>query len=366
MSRVRVFVLVAMALVLATAFAACGGGGGGGSEDAQKVIDEATLEGVESGTVDLKLSVKSAGEKSGNLDVSLSGPFESSGKESLPQLDLTAKANGELNDEAIDFEGGLTLLSDRAFIEYKGDEYEVDPTTFGFVKSGFEQAQQEGGKEKGGATACQEAAQGLKVSEFVENLKSEGGSEVDGTEATKVSGDLNTEGAIDALLKLAENPACSSQLQAAGQLTLSQLESAKDELGKAVKRAHADIYVGDDHIIRRVVAGLTIAEGDETVEIDLDLTLADVNEAEDIKAPSGAKPLEDLFQQLGVNPLELLEGASGGGGSGGFGELFEGLDGLRGGPESSEETLDESQAYLECLQGVETPADLQKCANLAQ
>ena len=49
--------------------------------------------------------------------------------------------------EDIDFDGGLTLLTDRAFVEYKGTEYEVDPTTFGFLKSAFEQAQQQGGAE---------------------------------------------------------------------------------------------------------------------------------------------------------------------------------------------------------------------------
>lgn len=364
MSRIRSFVLVALALALATAFTACGGGGG--SDDPQQVIDEATLEGVESGNIDLTLSVNSVGEKEGNLDLSLSGPFQGNGKDSLPQLDLTAKANGDFNNEAIDFEGGLTLLSDRAFVEYKGEEYEVDPTTLGFLKSGFEQAEQEGGEEGGGATACQKAAEGLELGKLVENLKSEGGAEVDGTETTKVSGDLSLEGGVDALVQLAENPACSSQLEAAGGLTPSEIQSAKGEIKDVIKRAHADVYVGDDHIIRRVVAGFTAEEDGETVQIDIDLTLSDVNEDQDIKAPSGAKPLEDLFQQLGVNPLDLLEG---GGGGTDLGGLLEGLSGGSSG--SSDGGLgaggpEESKAYLECLQEVETPADLQKCANLAK
>jgi hypothetical protein len=370
LSRTRILVLAASMLALATAFSACGGGGG--SEDPQKVIDEATLQGLESGTLDLELSVKSEGEKGGNLDVSLSGPFEGGGGESLPQLDLAASAKGNLNGKAVDFEGDLTLLSDRAFVGYEGTEYEVDPTTFGFLKSGFEQAQQEGGQESAGTTACQQAAQQLKVGEFVDNLKSEGGAEVDGTKTTKVSGDLSAEGAIGAILELAETPACGAELQAAGGPPLSQLEEAKGQVAKAIKRAHADIYVGEDHIIRRVVAQLTIEENGETVEVNLDVTLGNVNEEQEIKAPSGAKPLEELFQKLGVNPLELIEGASGGGGSG-LGGLLEGLGGSSessagGSSESSAggSSLEESQAYIECLQGVETTADLQKCANLAR
>ena len=331
------------------------------------MIDGASLEGVHSGNLELELKVKSEGESSGNIDVSLAGPFQSGGRESLPQLAMVAKASGTAQGKRVDFEGGLTLLSDRAFVNYEGTEYEVDPTTFGFVKSGFEQAEQQSGQEAGGAgaaSACAKAASGLKVGEFVDNLKSEGGAEVDGTDTTKVSGDLNVEGAVDAVLKLTEDPACSSQLEAAGPLPLSELEAVKSQLGKAIKKAHADVYVGDDGIIRRLVAEFTVEEGGDTVEIDLDLSLGAVNEEQDISAPANAKPLQGLFQKLGVNPLELLEGLSEGGGGGeGLGGLLEGLG--AGSSGSSGESPAESPAYIECLQGVETSTDLQKCANLA-
>lgn len=370
LSRLRIIALLASIAVLALALAACGGGGGS-DEDPQSVLENATLEGVESGTLDLQLGVKSDGEKGGNLDVSLSGPFQAGAKESLPQLAMKAKASGDINGEAVDFEGGLTLLSDRAFVEYKGSQYEVDPTTFGFVKSGFEQAEQQGGQEGGEITACQQAATGLKAGDFVDNLENEGSADVDGTDTTKVSGDLNTAGAVDAVIKLSENPACASQLEAAGPLPLSELKSAKAELSKAIKKAHADIYVGDDEIIRKAVVGLTVEMEGEAVEIDLEMTLGEVNEEQDIAAPANAKPLEGLFQELGVNPIELLEGLNGG--EEGLGGLLEGLSGGDSGSGGSGESSgggstggsSDQQAYLECLQGVETPTDLQKCASLA-
>ena len=114
-----------------------------------------------SGNIDLSLDINAEGDEGGNIDVKLSGPFQSGAKGDLPQLAMTASAKGTAKGEDIDFEGGLTLLSDRAYVNYEGTEYEVDPTTFGFVKSGFEQAQQEGsGSESNPAdvTACQEAA----------------------------------------------------------------------------------------------------------------------------------------------------------------------------------------------------------------
>jgi hypothetical protein len=373
LSRFRILILLAALAALATAFAACGGSGDSSSEDPQKVIDNATLEGVKSGNLDLSLGIKSEGKEGGNVDVSLSGPFQSEGK-NLPQLALKASAKGSAKGENIDFEGGLTLLSDRAFVDYEGTEYEVDPTTFGFVKSGFEQAQQQGGSEGNAAdvTACQEAATGLKVGDFVDNLTSDGSADVNGTSTTKVSGDLNISGAIDAIIKLTENPACSAQLETAGPLPLGELEKAKGELTSAVKVAHVEVYVGDDNIIRKVAAEATIEPkgSGEKVEVDLELSLSGVNEDQSISPPSNAKPLEQLFLKLGVNPIELLEA----GGSGeGLGGLLEGITGngssggeSSGGSSGGSGGVSGQQAYLECLKGAETPTDLQKCASLVQ
>ena len=368
MSRIRIFVLMATLTGLAIAFAACGGSSDSSSEDPQSVIDKATLKGIESGNLDVKIGIKSEGEKGGNLDIDLSGPFQGGGKGNLPELDMTATAKGTVGGESVDFEGGVTLLSDRAFIGFNGTTYEVDPTTFGFVKSSFEQSIQQGGGESGEATACQEAATELEVGDFVNKLTNEGSADVDGTSTTKISGDLNAAGAIDALIKLTESPACSSQLEAAGPLPLSELESVKGEIGSALKKAHVDVYVGDDDIIRKVAADLTVEPkgSDEKVEAEIELTLSGVNEEQEITAPGNAKPLEGLFRELGINPLELLEGLQNGGG---IGSLLEeatgggsngGSSGGSGGGEAGQ------QAYLECLQGAETPADLQKCASQLQ
>jgi hypothetical protein len=374
LSRIRIVALLAAIAVLGVAFAACGGSSDSSSEDPQKVIDEATLEGVESGEVELKLNVNAEGEEGGNVKVALSGPFQAGAKGELPEADLEVSAKGDAGGQNIDFDGGVTLLPDRAYIGYEGSEYEVDPTTFGFVKSGFEQAQQKGGSEAstGDVTACQEAASGLKVANFVENLTNEGSAEVDGTSTTKISGDLNTAGAVDAIIKLTENSACSSQLEAAGPLPLGELEKAKGELAGAVKKAHVDVYVGDDNIIRKVAAELTIepkGSSSEKVEVEFELSLSGVNEEQKISAPSGAKPLEGLFQQLGVNPLELLEAGSSGGA--GIGSLLEGVVGGSSSSGSGSSSGGSSgsggqAAYLNCLKGAKTPADLQNCASLVQ
>ncbi len=136
--------------------------------------------------------------------------------------------------------------------------------------------------------------------------------------------------------------------------------------------------------MRRITLQLTIeppagtGSGPKEVDLNFDLTLSDVNQPQTIEAPSEAKPLNDLFRQLGINPLSLLgnnggldlngleSGGAGAGGAGGIGSLLQGINGATGGTGGGSAPGGMSQAYLNCIQGASTPADLQKCAQLAQ
>ena len=130
-------------------------------------------------------------------------------------------------------------------------------------------------------------------------------------------------------------------------------------------------------------AELTIAPPgaeDEKVEMEMELTLSGVNEEQSFETPSDAKPLEGLFKQLDVNPLELLEAGQ----EEGIEGLLEGLlgDSLPGGSSSGGSSSGGSSSggtssggvsgsaaqkeYVECLQESKSPADLQKCATLIE
>jgi hypothetical protein len=363
LSRLRFLFALAALIALATALSACGGGSSSKSgENPQQVVDEATLQGIESGNVDLALGIVAAGNEGGNIDLSLSGPFQGQGKGNYPQFDLAAKAAGKVNGEAVDFNGGLTLLPNTAFVDYQGTEYEVDPTTFSFVEAALKKAERHNGSEgESGLTACQEEAGKLKISSFMENLSNEGSAEVGGTGTTKISGDLNVAGGIDSLLELVEGPACKAQLGAAGPLpSKPEIERVKGEISGAVKTAHADVYVGEDDIVRQISAQLKVepkspGSGPKSVELNLALKLTGVNEEQQISAPANSKPLSDLFAKLGVNPIELLGVLQGQGGAAGLGNLIEGLAGGSGGKAGGQ------QAYLNCISGAKSAADLQKC-----
>lgn len=369
MSRTRIFTVFLALVALASALVACGGGS---SDDPQTIVDEATLQGVDSGQIDVSLGLDLSGKKSGHLDASLSGPFQSEEGAELPELDLHAKANGKLGGEDIDFDGGLTLLKgNRAFVEYEGVSYEVDPTTYDYVKS-LAKGQGQGGKSSE-VTACQEAAAELEVADFIDDLKDAGSADVGGTTTTKISGGLNPSGALDALTQLVEDPACGEQLEAAGTLpTAAELDKAKGTVDKSVKSAHVELYVGDDHIVRRLTVQATIepppgsdSKGVTRADVDFDLKLTGVNEDQTISAPTATKPLSALFLKLHINPIELL-GQLQGGGVGGLGSLLEGIASAGTGSSGPGGSGHGQQAYLNCLKEAATPVDIQNCTGLLQ
>jgi hypothetical protein len=328
LSRLRTFLLFAALAGLATVFAACGSSSSDSSgEDPQAVIEGATFKGIESAELEAKIGINVSGDEGGHLDIDVSGPFQGRGKGLYPEFDMTAKASGSIKGKDVDFEGGLVLLSKKAYVDYEGTDYEVDPGTFTIVKSAIERAQSQNGSSSSASTACQEAAaEDLEVSDFVENLTNEGSADVGGAGTTKVSGDIDLPSAIDAITELAEDPACSSQLNAAGGAPLAQLEEAKSQVEGALKSSHADVYVGDDNIVRKVATELSIEpEGSgEKVDLDIEVTLNGVNEAQSIAPPSGAQPLSKLFLKLGINPIELLEAGSGG--AGGLGSILQNIE----------------------------------------
>ena len=338
MSRHRILNALTAALVLIVMTVALGACGESESEKSgespRAVLDEATLRGIDSGEIELTLDVKAAGPGGGDLDISLSGPFQSEGKGELPQLAMTAEARGTVDGEPVDFEGGVVLLPNSAYVNYEGTDYEVDPATFGFFESILQQAQREGNAEtrSAGAAACQEEFGKLELGEFLEGGANEGSAEVEGTTTTKISGTLDVPAAIDGLLEVTESSVCRPLAAAVGPLPSdAEVEEAKDEVNSSVKSARGDIYVGDDNIVRQFSAQLEIepkngGDGPKSAAIDVELKLKGVNEEQEISAPEDAKPVSQLFTKLNINSLELLDALQGEGGGKGLNELLEQLD----------------------------------------
>jgi len=321
--RILVFFIATIALALA--IAACGGGSSG----AEQVLDEATLKGVKSGKLNVFGELGAQRTAAGNLWFTLSGKFQSQKGEELPELDLTATARGLRDGKKFDFKGGLTLVGDgEAYVAFDGVEYEVDPTTYGFVSSTLGESEE--------ASACQEVVSDKKLSEFIEDPTEEGSADLTGVSVTKISGDIDGETAIDALNEMRQDALCGKQLEAVPgvQPLLAELKESEGQVENPIEGAHIELYVGSDHIVRRIVlqvpaikppASVSGEGSPESLGLEFDFTLADVNEPQKITAPKSTKPLSALFIKLGVNPIELLGVLQGGIGGAGLTNFLERL-----------------------------------------
>jgi hypothetical protein len=222
---------------------------------------------------------------------------------------------GTADGEEVDFEGGLTLLSKNGFADYRGVEYEIDPTNFTFAKSLF-LPKLTGREDYGDAVAaCRKAASGIPVSSLVDRPSNEGSAEVEGVDTIRVSGELEISSMIDGLGKLAADPICRSQLEAVIPLPLYELRQVGDELAGAVKRARVSVYVDDDNLVRKLEIEVTAdpeGDGPERIAVDSEVSLSEVNEEQEIAAPSGAKPLLTLFAKLGVDSRAFFTLPNGG------------------------------------------------------
>jgi hypothetical protein len=302
MSWIRVVLILTVVCLSAVALAACGGS----SKDPQQTLESATFEGVESAAFDGALKIESKGSQGGNVDVNLSGRAQPEG------IEVTAKVKGTAQGMPVDLEGGLTLFDNRGFVNYRGTDYEIDPSNYGIAKPLFAPALAEGGAE---IRACrQAAAAAIQVGDLLDNLRDDGSAEVAGTETTKISGELDVPATLEAMVNLVEDPACSTQFEALSPFALYKVRLLADELAGSAEKGTVQVYVDDDNVIRKLSAEFSgdPGAGREPVTVDLELALSGVNEEQKIEVPANAKPILTLLAKLGVSPLEFISWSRGG------------------------------------------------------
>jgi hypothetical protein len=335
--------------LLALAVAACGGGGGDkatSSTDVNQLLKETFSQGKtpKSGKlhVALKIGGNATGAASGPVSVTLDGPFESQGTGKLPKFDMDASLSGAGQN----FKAGATSTGEKGFLSFQGQEYAVSDQVFKQFKASYEQAIKQGTSKQSQRQSL--AALGINPSAWLKNPKNEGEAKVGDTDTIKITGTVDVNRMLDDLSK------ATSQARALGiqgfenvpsQLTPEQ----RKQVAEQVKNVSAEIYTGKaDTIMRRMHVKLDLQNKGQTANVDFDFSYADVNEGQDIKSPSNAKPFEQLISQL--------QGLSGrlGGGSG------SGSSGSSGGSNA-----DDFKKYSDCVaKAGNDAAKAQKCADL--
>jgi hypothetical protein len=147
-------------------------------------------------------------------------------------------------------------------------------------------------------------------------------------------------------------------VQGSAQLPEKLTEQQKKQAADAIKNLAVEIYTGkDDTTLRRMVIKMdvqtpagTSATSGESGSLTLDFSLLELNKDQDIQAPSGAKPFDQLLGQLGGLGLG---GASGG------------SSGSSGGATGNGASADQLKKYSDCVQQAGGDnAKVAKCADL--
>ena len=309
--HLRTLFIMLLALV---ALAGCGGDeSADSSTDVDQLLEDTFSGGkaIESGRLSLALGLETDGGQ-GPVTAKISGPFQSQGKGRLPQLDLEGSFEG--GGESLS--GGVTATSDAAFVSFGGETYEVAGPVYEQFKAGYEESAK---KDRDQSLS----SLGIDPRRWLTNAKNAGEAKVGDTDTIKITGDVDVPKLLDDVSAALEKVR-SLGVQGSEQIPDKLTEAEKRQTAEAIDDLSVEIYTGaDDKILRRIVVALgirlpegsTTAGGAQSADVRFDYQLLDVNEDQEIEAPSNAKPFDELLQQLQGLGLGLnLGGAAGGSG----------------------------------------------------
>ena len=346
-------ILLALVAALALAVGACGGGGDEASSDTDvNTLLKDTFNGnkdVKSGKLNLALKVDSKGGTSstqGPISVSISGPFQTQGKQKLPKFDIDFAFEGAGQS----IKAGLTSTGDKGFVNFQGTEYAVSDQVFQQFKAGFEQAQKNGSSSSKNQQSL--STLGLDPRQWLTNPKNEGDAKVGDDDTIKITGGVDVNKLLDDVntaLKKVKGLGAQGTQNLPSELTAAQRKQVVD----AVKDPKVEIYTGkEDKILRRMVVNMGIDSQGTSGTVMFDVSITDLNEDQDIAEPQDAKPFTELLGQLGG--LGLAAGGSGS--SSGSGSS---------GGASAGGSAEDLQKYSDCLSKAGSDVDeARKCADL--
>jgi hypothetical protein len=357
-TQLRILPILIVALALA-AFGVTACGGSSASDQSAEELLKDTFgpdHEVKSGKLDVGIDLDIEGLRglSEPVSIKLTGPFQSLGKESLPKFDLALalSAGGD------SFTAGAVSTGEKGFLKIQGRAYDVGKRIFDQVEKGYVEAQKPS-KGKKGTTL---SSLGIDPSAWLTNPRKVGEEKVGGTDTVHVTAGIDVEKFLADVNKLLAKAGELGVAEAGAPVPEGLTDKQRRDIARAVKSAKLDVYPGaDDKTLRRLTIAVELdVPGDvrksvgglTSGKIAFDLTIADLNEDQDIKAPASSRPLAELSEALGG----LLGGGSGtgtGGASGGG----SGTDGGAGSGAQSE--------YLECVQAAGNDiAKVQRCASL--
>jgi hypothetical protein len=348
LTRTRALAATALALACALLVAACGGGGN--SEDPQQVLNQtfSNPTPIQSGTFDLDVRIEtSGGSNPGSVEAKLGGRFQSRPNGQFPLFGVDVSLKADSADQSFAGTGGLTSTGDQAFVKFQGTEYAVPRQLYDEFVTTYTQLQ---GQNAGQGTGLL-GRLNIDLGSWLTDLSNEGTDDVEGQKTIHISGKANVPQIVADLKTIARRAG-----NTVGNINLDQL----NQLNDTIQSGDVDVYSGEsDKLLRRLGLSFELKPppgtpgAPDSLSLDLELNLADVNKPQTIQAPANAQPLQNLLGQAGINLGRALRG-----GVGTSGALPE------SGGSTTAPSASAAQAYEQCLSQASGQAALQQCAKL--
>lgn len=303
--------------VIALTVSACGGGdsssSSGGSGDAAALVKDTFGSGhaIRSARVDATLDVDLKGWSvlSTPLNLHLNGPFQSNGGGKLPDFALD-----------VDFGGtqpvtlGAVFAQGGGYLSIEGQAFDVGKETYEAFRKGYEKAKADSAKQSKDATTL--SALGVQPIRWLKDPKKVGEEDVAGTPAVHLTSGVDVPKLLTDLSTLLgkARSVTSAGGAATGTKVPTQLSAQQRELiARSVRSATVDVWTGTkDHTLRKVAVDLRIdvpddlkdqANGLTTGRVAFTLSLAQLNQAQKIGKPAGARPISQLRDVLAQSGL---------------------------------------------------------------
>jgi hypothetical protein len=327
MIRTRTVALLALLAVTGATAAGCGDDDSGSSDvDPQQVLEETFTneQSINSANVDFTLQAAVEGDESDSVDLQVTGPIGgSSADDFAAQLNIAGTVTSGGSDESVDVT--VTVTEGKGYVEYEGEAYALDQKALDALESQLEGAKgmigtagsmAEPGSE-GAPSSFEDACEqtlgqfGADTSvcdftlyDFLTNLSVDGEEDIGGVQATHVSGDIDVEQLVSTIAEIvAQTPAA-----------LFIGPDSLSGLAGAVSEAHFNVYSGaEDRLLRGLDLSVTAAvppefapfAGFDSVTEDASLRLTAVNEPVTVEAPANPRPVDELYDELGIKPEDL-------------------------------------------------------------
>ena len=355
--RVRRLLLPMLLLVVVVV----GCGGEGNQEDAERLLDRAFSQEMESADLKLEAQIQLEGSPvlGRPLRIQAAGPFRA-GEGKLPSIDLELKIGTDGGGQTITT--GYLSTGDRAFVKFQ-DVYYEQPA------SAVRRANRAIARHPGGGSSLR--GLGLNPRSWLSAAQDEGEEEVAGVQTRHLSGTLDLEAMIRDINRFVRRSG--TAIRGATGRRPPEPMSREDvrEIGEVVEDPSFDVYVGaDDDIVRRVSGRIDFEvpqesredwDGIEAGDIRFSVEFSDVNGDQEIEAPARPRRLSALTHSLGRGGLlgALISGGDAPSDSE-PGELA---------PDTDDGATPEAQNfsdYAECLDEArpEDTEALQRCAEL--